>query len=332
LINLAIERFDLKAYVQEHGGDEAQNGEWALMCPTCRKDKLIVNVSRKAWHCWVCQKYDVIQTSAGPRRQAVSGAGGLLDLIQLLDRVDRKRAVTMVLASGITAQDLIQITAADFHGWDVAGGLAEPVAIDPPLHWVSIDSPIPYMAKRGITMDDVCRLGLFWSSAGTYANRLVFPVWHDGKLVYWQARAMWDPIPGERYVKALNPPRTHGAVVSSEVLMGLHHARSYPRVCVTEGPVDAVHAGPDAVCSFGKTMSPVQMARLWAAGVRALDLMYDADARADMEALVPVLSSLFDLRLVYLPHGDPGSWDRADLRKLRQCAVEVRPPSRLGSV
>lgn len=331
MIDLAIERFDLLAFVQEHGGQEVQTGEWCLPCPTCGKEKLIVNMTRKAWHCWVCQKFAVVQTPTGPRRQAVAGAGGLLDLIQLMERCDRKRAVTMVLAAGITARELAHITAGDFARLEVAPGL-ELSPIPPPPSWRPIVTPLPYMIQRGISLEDAQRHGMVWCDQGRYANRLVFPVWDEGQLVYFQARAMWEARPGEHYVKALNPPRTPGAAVSSEVLMGLHHARHYPRVVVTEGPVDAIHAGPDAVCSFGKALSPVQIHRLWRAGVRALDLMFDADARADMMALAPLLASLFDLRLVYLPHGDPGGWPREALTQIRQQAVPVMPVSRLRSV
>jgi hypothetical protein len=333
MIDLAIERFDLLAYVQEHGGAQAQNQrhEWVVTCPVCGKEKLVVNLQRKAWHCWVCQRFEVQQTILGPKRRSVSGAGGLIDLIQLLDRCDRKRAVQMVLASGITSKDLTHLTAAAWATTDVVSDAPLP-PIQPPPHWRPILGQLPYMQQRGISLADAKRLGMFWCDRGRYAERLVFPVWDDGKLVYWQARAMWAARPGEHYVKAINPPRTPGAAVSSEVLMNLHQAREYPRVCVTEGPVDAVHAGPDAVCSFGKTLSPVQLNRLWRAGVRALDLMYDADARADMEGLAPLLATLFDLRLVYLPHGDPGSWPREALDHLRGYAVPVRPRSMLRSV
>jgi hypothetical protein len=331
MIELAIERFDLKGYVIDHGGQEAQVQEWILTCPTCGKDKLVVNLKRRAWHCWVCQRYVVIQTPTGPKRRPEAGAGGLLDLIQLMDHCDRKRAVQMVLAAGITSRDLSQLTMAEFMAMEV-GSDAALTPIHPPPNWRPITVQLPYMAKRGITMDDAQRLGMFWVEGGRYSNRLVFPVWDEGRLVYWQARAMWEPRPGEEYVKALNPPRIPGAAVSSEVLMNLHYARAYPRVVVTEGPVDAIHAGPDAVCSFGKSLSPVQLHRLWRAGVRALDLMYDADARADMEALAPLLASLFDTRLVYLPHGDPGGWPREALVQLRQYAVPVRPRSLIRSV
>jgi len=331
MIDLAIQRFDLLGYVKSFGGEEAQSGEWVLDCPVCHKPKLIVNLKKRAYHCWVCQKYAVVQTAQGPRREATAGAGGLIDLIQLLERCERHQAVSRVLAYGFTAKDLVFITDGDF---------AEITALKPrelmPIDYPPCAKPIThelfYMGKRGITMDDVRRLGLFYCDGGRYQNRLIFPVWDDGKLVYYQGRAMWEPRLGEDYLKAFNPPRAVGAAVSTEVLMGLHHARVYPRVIITEGPVDAIHAGPSAVCSFGKNLSPVQLSRLWGAGVRAIDLMYDPDARSDMEALAPLLATLFDTRLVYLPYGDPGSWPREELQKIVQRGVLVRKRSKLAAI
>jgi len=331
MLDLAIERFDLRAYVVDHGASQIQEHEYVLPCPSCGKDKLVVNLQRRAWHCWVCQRFEIVMTVAGPKRRSVAGAGGLIDLIQLLERCDRKRAVQLVLVAGITAADLSCLTMREF--CELGGELSSPLRpVAPPPDWRPITYELPYLRYRGISMDDVQRLGLFWVAGGRYAQRLVFPVWQDGALVYWQARAMWQPAPGEQYVKALNPPRTPGAAGSSDVLFGLHAARYYPRVCVTEGPVDAIHAGSDAVCSFGKMLHPRQIWLLYQAGVTAIDLMYDADAKKDMEALAPLLASLFDVRLVFLPHGDPGSWDRAALHHLRSYAVPVRPPSRLGGL
>ena len=331
MIALAVERYDLLGYLREHGATPTQTGEWALTCPICGKEKLIVNETKKTWHCWVCQSFEVRATPTGPRRVVVAGAGGLLDLIQLLDRCDRRRAVEMVLAAGITSKDLMEITDTRWKSTG-AGSEMEPSPIPPPPGWVSIDQPLPYMRQRGISMDDVRRLGIFWCALGQYANRLCFPVWEDGRLLYWQARAMWAEIPGQKYVKALNPPKTPGAAVSSDLLMGLHHARSFDRVVITEGPIDAIHVGPDAVAAFGKALSPMQLRRLWRAGVRALDLMLDHDARSDMVAYAPVLAPLFDLRLIYLPWGDPGEWKHEDLVQLRRQAVPVDPQSKLRRV
>ena len=333
MIDQAIERFDLVAYVRDRGAVEAQDGEWIMYCPTCGKEKLTVNTKKKTWHCWVCQKFSTTVTGISMRRKAVAGAGGLLDLLQILGPCDRKRAIQLVLASAtLTAQDLVTIGATEFTSF-VTSYHQDVVSIAPPPNWRLIDVPLPYMAYRGITVEDANRLGLFWCDGGRYGNRLVFPVWEEGQLVYWQARAMWDPPPGDKhFLKALNPPAQPGAAVSSDVLLNLNSARFYPRVAIVEGPVDCVHAGPSAVASFGKALSAVQIAKLWRAGVRAVDLLWDADARADMLAWAPVLASLFDLRLVWLPDKDPGTYPREYLDQLRAHAEPWCQRSAIWSV
>lgn len=321
-LNEAIEQFDLESYLLKHGGTQLQTLEWVLVCPGCGKEKLTVNVEAKAWHCWVCEGIP------GAR-----GKGGLLDLMAKLDGVNRAKAAQDLLAEarfkpqGYVLDELV-----------VQQGYRPPRPIPPPEYWEPADGRLPYLAKRGILPDDARAFGLAWCRAGRYANRLIFPVWEEGQLVYYQGRAMWEEAdrPQERYIKALNPPKEDGAAVSSEVLMNLDVARHYPRVAVVEGPIDAVKTGPSAVCTFGKKISGLQISKLVRAGVRALDLMWDGPgpkepqgAWPEMHEVAPLLATLFDLRLVYLPFGDPGQRDRAELEWHRQRAQPFTPMLRL---
>jgi hypothetical protein len=302
-----------------------------LYCPVCSKEKLVVNIGKKTWHCWVCQQFAIQGLGIRMRRRAVKGAGGLLDLIQLLERCERKQAIQKVVAATtLTAQDLAVIGDLEFTNFvtDYHQGV---VPIPPPPNWKLIETPLPYMRQRGITMQDVNRLGIFYCDQGRYGNRLVFPVWEEGQLVYWQARAMWESQE-KGFLKALNPPKLPGAAVSSDVLMNLNTAKFYPRVCLVEGPTDCVHAGLDAVATFGKAISAVQIAKLYRAGVRAVDLMWDADAREAMYAYAPILASVFDVRLVWLPANDPGSYPYEYLRQLRMGGQSFCRGYQLGSV
>lgn len=337
MIELAIERFDVLTYVRDLGADEDQAGEWVLTCPICGKEKLVVNVRKKTWHCWVCQKLTRVLTEKGPKLKAEFGAGGLLDLIQLLENCDRKRAVAKLFAGAmLTAQDLNQITHADFY-FQLVGPSMDPPRIQPPSHWRAITEPLPYMQQRGISMQDVYEFGIFWCDDGYHANRLVFPVFEGDKMVYWQSRAMWELRPGEK--KTLNPKAGEGAATSGEVLMNLDIAKLHPRVCITEGPIDCVHAGPDSVATFGKKISPTQIAKLLRAGVRAIDLMWDGPsprephgAWPDMVNASQLLSPFFDVRLVKLPHGDPGDWPRGHLNHFRTMAQPIRQTPMIASL
>lgn len=194
--------------------------------------------------------------------------------------------------------------------------------IDPPEGWGAVTEVMPFMVERGITLEDARVFGLGWCSSGRYAGRLIFPVFEQGQLVYFQGRAMWpEHVSPGRYIKSLNPSRSEGAAVSSEVLMNLDFARRFERVVIVEGPTDLVRSGPDTVCTFGKAISLVQIRKLIAAGVRAVDLMWDGDAREAMVEAARLLASHFDTRLVFLPHGDPGDFPRAVLHQLRRVAV-----------
>ena len=209
----------------------------------------------------------------------------------------------------------------------------------PPENWEPIYSCLPYMNRRGITMADVKQFGLFWCPQGRYRNRIVFPVWEGNRLVYWQARALYEKedCSTGKFLKSLNPPRVEGSVVSTDVLMNLDTAALYPRVAIVEGPTDLVRTGPDAVCTFGKQMTSTQIGRLLRADVKAVDLMWDGPtdrepqgAHPEMLALASQLAPFFDVRLVFLPQGDPGDWPRETLTELRATGVPASEFSRVA--
>lgn len=331
----AIDRFDVVSYLERFSARRLQSDEWLLRCPNCGKEKLTVNTQQRTWHCWVCEEF-AFDPQTGQRR-AVRGAGGLLALICMLEGIGREQAAEMVRAqSGLLGEA----------AWAEAKRPAEslldlPVlpAIPPPEGAAPISGNLPYLQKRGILESDVRAFGLFWCAAGRYANRVVFPVYEGARMVYYQARAMWEPYPGERYQKALNPPAIPGMATASEVLMNLDVARTFPRVAIVEGPVDCIHAGPSAVASFGKKISLVQMLRLRQAGVRAVDLMWDGPSPTEPEGAwpemvqaAPKLAGLFDVRVVRLPRGDPGDYTRAELDAFRAQAKPVGWVSRLESL
>jgi ribosomal protein L37AE/L43A len=311
----AIRRFDLAAYALHHGAEPGKRNEWVMVCPSCGKKKLTMNIDRRTWHCWVCEQYAVGDDG---KRRPVYAAGGILDLIQFLEKVQREQAIDMVLSGAMFGYEDIDLMPAEVVAEDLMRAYKPAPDILLPESFRPATGILPFCQRRSILDEDIRTFGIGWCDAGRCAGRLIFPVWEEGRFVYYQARAMWHLRAGD--VKALNPPAIAGAAVSSEVLMNLDLARHYPRVAIVEGPTDLVRTGSDAVCTFGKQISSAQIARLRRAGVRSLDLMWDADARAAMEATIPLLSSLFDLRVVWLPRGDPGDYSREQLNWFRHYA------------
>ncbi|OGO08163.1 MAG: hypothetical protein A2Y61_00325 [Chloroflexi bacterium RBG_13_60_13] len=333
----AIDAFDLEAYLQKFSPNVSQADELVIACPACGKNKLVVNVSRKAWHCWRCEEY---RLNLYGKRKAVRGAGGLIDLIQLLEGCTRERAAAMVMDQARHLPVDIQTLGGDLdlkRSQEVRVQAAPP--IPPPPGWLPVQyDSLAYLRQRGILMEDVMAFGLVYCATGPYANRLIFPVWEGGHLVYWQARAMWDSD-DPRFRKAMNPPRVAGQSGPAEVLMNLDRARRHRRVAVTEGPIDCIHAGPSSVATFGKRISMTQALKLRRAGVRSLDLMWDGPterepmgAWPEMMRAASLLAGMFDVHLVFLPHGDPGDYTRSELDRLRGRAVPASAVSRLARV
>ena len=317
----AIMRFPLVEYLVDHGADELTPGEWVMLCPGCGKDKLTISIAKRAWHCWKCETADGV------------GRGGLVHLVQLLDGGTKREAVARILQGFHDSVSLDQLDVdLAVTCWEAGQTRSRPIDLPASCRQGVIDSTgiMPYCQKRGLSFDDVRDFGLLWCSEGRYGGRIVFPVWEGDILVYWQARAMWEEAenPTTRYIKALNPPKTSGAAGSSDVLFNLDRAACFPRVVITEGPIDAIHVGSDAVCSFGKRLAPAQVGKLLRAGVRAVDLLWDGPtareprgAWPEMWATAMKLVGLFDVRLIFLPQGDPGDYTREQLHDVRRnCA------------
>jgi len=331
----AIDRFDVAAYLEKYSARRLQSDELLIRCPACGKDKLTVNTQRRTWHCWVCEEFQIDYQTG--RRRAVRGAGGLLGLVAMLEGIGREQAADLVrsqtglLGEAAWMRDGDSLPCKD--GYNLP---ALPIILPPPGA-APICGTLPYLQKRGILEEDVRAFGIFWCASGRYANRVVFPVYEGSRMVYYQARAMWEPLPGERFQKALNPPAVAGMATAGEVLMNLDVARNFPRVAIVEGPVDCIHAGPSAVATFGKKISLFQMLKLRQAGVRAVDLMWDGPSATEPEgawpemvATAPKLAGLFDVRVVRLPRGDPGEYSRNELEALRRVAQPIGQVSRLG--
>jgi hypothetical protein len=317
-LSLAIKEFDLVRYCQDHAADQVSNEDWIMGCPECGKKKLTVTIKKQAWHCWVCEGH------SGGR----TGRGGLVSLICLLDGCSPKEAVNRIFLGGRFCSLPIDHLPEGFVN-QVFTDIDFP-AIPPPEFYrnVLLDGILPYMVKRGITLEDAAAFGLAWCFDGRYKGRLMFPVWESGKLLYYQGRAMWeakDQSPGTKYTKSLNPPGGEGHAVSSDVLMNLDVAKCYPRVAIVEGPIDCVKTGPSAVCTFGKRIYPRQIGSLIRAGIKAVDLMWDGPTPKEpqgtlpeMMGAAPLLSAFFDTRIVLLEHGDPGERTRQELDWYRE--------------
>ena len=150
-------------------------------------------------------------------------------------------------------------------------------------------------------------------------NRLIIPIYHNRKMVGWQARAAfdcdWKTSKYPKYYTAPGTPRKN-------ILYNFGNAKNYKSIVVTEGVTDVWRIGPQAVCTLGASMSAAQTQLIRSefkdySGV----LLFDPDVKEKLAAKVkPVIEELAtDLKSgfcwVNLPDGkDPGDMLRTDVR------------------
>ena len=329
----ALRAFPLAAYLATRGFLEQKAGEeYVGTCPHCQgEQKLSVNIGRRFWRCFRCEKYEITDWKGIRKQRPVDGAGGVFRLVQWLEGCTPQRAAEIVKQRAL-APDLGRLELVGLGR--VRERKDRPTG--PPPGMIPCPPDLEYAARRGITPEDVARFGLGYCTWGKYARRLIFPVWWSGQIWYWQARATWEEEEhsGElKYIKVLNPARQPRVVSAEDTLFNLEQAaalaRTGSRVVICEGPTSAIHVGYEAVASWGKHLAEPQITLLRSVGVRAVDMLWDGPSlkepegarRAVLEVL-PRLVAFFDVRVVWLPAGDPGDWPRADLAAMR---AQARP-------
>ena len=307
----ALSGFDAASFVKRHRGYKESRSplshEYLLTCPTCSSDRLRWRhdpKGRQTWICWGCRR-----------------SGDSLGLIQLMESCDLAAAIAHVLdgyIGGDAPQQLHgvvtkqQTTVTKLMPWPAGVELLTPMHAQA---WA-------YVANRGITPEQVREYRIGVGRTGKLSGYIVFPVFMDGGLVYWQGRASWDPpanldstarkvwIHETHYRKTLNPTAEANFATAADVLFNWDRARTSTHVVICEGPIDAIKVGLYAVALFGKAWSPAKLQRLLRMPAKRYTVYLDRgkEERESALALAGALASYAPTFLATPPDGyDAGS-------------------------
>lgn len=269
-LDRALAGFDAAGFVRAHGGYKesrsSHSHEYLLRCP-CGSFRLRWRHEpgvKQAWVCWGCRK-----------------TGDTVDLIQLLDGVDRLTAIDRVIDGyqGGDAPTQIQARLRTSSAARTQLELLTRIMLPRGAAPIMAGQPAftqawAYLERRGLSRAEVLEYKLAFGLGGRLKGYVVFPLYMDGAMVYWQARAAWDPPEGlsesqrrawtkaTNYRKTLNPANSEVGCSASDVLYNYDRAACEPHVVVVEGPIDAIKVGPHAVALFGKALSDAKLARL----------------------------------------------------------------------
>lgn len=263
----ALRAFDANAFAVRHGGHKESasklSHEYLLPCPICTSDRLRWNhPTKQSWICWGCRR-----------------TGTTLDLVELFEKVDLHGAMQYVekmYVGGDASLELVPISVARVAAKSIADlpAMPWPAGVDVLSDAATHRAAWRYLSRRGVDSSMALSYRIGFGRWGYLTDYLIFPCYQDGRLVYWQGRAAWDPpvqlnevqrkdwIKATHFRKTMNPTAHPGEASAGDVLFNFDRARYESHVVVVEGPIDAMKIGPHAVALLGKVATSAKITLL----------------------------------------------------------------------
>jgi len=285
-------------------------GERLFHCPNCKhhKNKLSVNIERDKFQCWHCgyagkKIYRIIRRFGSfTDQQSWREISNDIDL-SLFDELFNEEKYEEVEQVIDLPEHFIFLGRSDL-----------PMSSLPPRH---------YLAKRGITMDEI----LFWKIGycpwGEYKDRIVVPSFNkDGDPNFFVSRTYKSS-----WAKYKNPN------VSKDIIFNELYLDFDQEVVLVEGVFDAIVAGENAVPILGSTLK--EQSKLFQKIVQSDTAVYfaldpDADSKA-YKIMQKLLQYDVDVYKVDLTgFADVGEMTMGQFQERKKQATWVNPDSLLA--
>jgi len=131
-----------------------------------------------------------------------------------------------------------------------------------------------YLKSNGLDVD-IYKQELYICMEGDFANRLIFPIYFDGKLISWAARALFPTK-----TKYLYPPSTDDFNNRGIVIYGLDNlfkSENVKQIFVTESINDAIHFNGIAILSKNMTQEQINILKYFNFHKKKLIFVLDND-------------------------------------------------------
>lgn len=151
------------------------------------------------------------------------------------------------------------------------------------------------------------RYGLLCCQTGRWKDRVILPLYSEGRLVGWTGRAIQTTVNAPRYLTS--SPEVKNIIFNEDELTG------GKKLFITEGPFDALKVdfyglklGVRATCLFGVNATPAQIGILRQIINRYNDIciLFDREAQEQAMLLCEYLSSKVSIDLLPVGVDDPG--------------------------
>ena len=176
-----------------------------------------------------------------------------------------------------------------------------------------------YLKRRNISKETLIEHGVGICRTGKYMNRIIIPVFYQGKLVSFQAA----DLTGFANLKYRSAPQSMGRI--NDFLYNYDKIEVGGRMIVEEGVLDAWRTGDEAVAAFTSNLTKAQVQLIMDKELSELYFCFDCEGIAYFKAREQAdkfRAYISVVEVVKLPFGqDP---DDLDKEKIYQCIEETR--------
>ena len=334
-------RFDWQTFLDNNGveyvthGPNVARGEIAIKCPFCGNDDpshhMGLNLETGKWACWRDSSHAGVNPVRLIRKllgisfsqaQALAGKGKVLDGWDNLDPQN-------LFSKPVSASEKVS-----------SYTLSLPTAFKPYLGSGADRKFVNYLAKRGFKRSEVPDLfkhyNLHRCTSGLWKDRLILPIYMDGKLVTWTGRSLNKKAVVRYRSLTTDKDRAKEAGEQQAAIRNiknclpnfdeLERTDRTEALIIVEGPLDYLkmdwalqNTSISVTCLFGASVSDAQAALLTRVSKRfnkmyvLLDKKETAKGMEVAAALSPIGARLW---LPDLPAEDPGDLNKNQILEL----------------
>jgi DNA primase len=172
-----------------------------------------------------------------------------------------------------------------------------------------------YVLKRGLTEKDIIKHQIGYCEWGEWSGYLIFPVYNDGKLIYYSGRA-YEPFKDPHKL-----PKYDKDFVGDEWLVNWNED-----IILVESKLNAITVRRNAVPMYGKTLSKKLKLKIVESSFETIYIALDGDATNDISEIADFcLQNGKRVKQIILPKNqDINDIGFAEFWKLFDHAIEIK--------
>jgi len=277
--------FNAKAYLNSRFKvkSTSRSVEFRVNCIYCDDTKfhMYVNIRKQLYNCYKCDS-----------------GGTLFQLIYDTDKCKSYGQAREVMQEFMGDVDK-ELGKVQYARSNLAAKIPEFISLATGENEQYYDYAVGWLAHRGIDLELAKYYGMGYCLVGRYENRIVVPIYSEGRLRSFVARAWSDGIEPKTFNPMINE-----ADSPSNFLFGIDECPVGGIVYIVEGVFDAIRLRPHGLALCGKTLGPKQMVLLKRLQPSKIYIALDPDALDTAWKIHGKLAYAYDTSVLELPH-DP---------------------------